>query len=150
MLYYFLEITESSYDLFKDKKISEWDKWLEHLNKYIVLPIDFSGFHAETYEEALNQIYHIMKNVYMQKMKYLFDTQQMDTFQKERLLDFTAHQPDEKELSYSLREILYCCSHVHFFMHEERMRPCILIDNLVMVEKEAEEYGYNDGCRKPQ
>ena len=48
MLYYYLDKDEDSYDLFKDSLLAKkWDKWQEHLNKRVVLVLDFNDFKAK-------------------------------------------------------------------------------------------------------
>lgn len=58
MLYYYLDMDEDSGGLFEGSELAKnWTEYKKHLNKYIVLSLDFSDFRAKTMDEAREYIY---------------------------------------------------------------------------------------------
>lgn len=65
MLYYYFDVDEKSYNLFKDSVISRtWNQWEKYLNKRVVIALDFNDFEAADMVSALRYIREKMLGLY--------------------------------------------------------------------------------------
>ena len=164
MLYYFFDVDEDSYALFKNAKLSYiWNDWQLYLNHRPVLFLDFSDFHSMNMPSALDYIRVKMLGLYEEKlhlvlndeedrdieifMEYLTSLEQYDPIGEESLCDHGAiddgepHQKSDgrERLEWSLKNLL---SQFHKDDYSEE-NPVLLFDNLFLLEKTAyaNDYG---------
>ena len=150
MLYYYFDIDENSYDLFKDSMISRtWNQWEDYLNKRVVLVMDYNDFAATDMVSALKYIRSKMLSLYKEKQHLVLhsDDREIEHYMS-CLMEIESYDPsdiDEKNhkgknyLADSLRNLLW-----FFYHHAEYSmeRPVLLIDNMCFLEKMARMYGY--------
>ena len=163
MLYYFFDVGEDSYALFKDAKVAHiWNDWQLYLNHRPVLFLDFSDFHSMNMPSALDYIREKMLGLYKEKlhlvmsgdedreieifMEYLTSLEQYDPMDEESLCghgatdDGKPRQKSEgmKRLEWSLKNLL---NQFHKNDYSEE-NPVLLFDNLFLLEKTAYDNDY--------
>ncbi len=163
MLYYYLDKDEDSYELFKDSLLAkQWDKWQEHLNKRVVIALDFNDFKAEDMISALAYMKNKMLNLYKEKL-HLFMTDEMhigyymrqlielekynpgadpdNTGDSESERDFRGQRKNE-DGKYYLENSLSTMLRFFSFAVRSREKAVLLIDNMYLLEKAAKKNGY--------
>lgn len=157
MLYYYLDIDEDSEELFSGSELSiNYADYQTHLNKYIVLPLDFSDFSATSMEGAKEQIYAKILELYQRKAHFLWDKDRynedyLDILEGnlaqyvERRILFSDEVYKVSILERSLLIIMDCMhSLCDSYDHIDNRKIVLLLNDLVNLEKYANEYGYSD------
>lgn len=148
MIYYYLEQSEDSRAIFENLHLAhKWGDWDRHLNRYVVLTLDFSDFHEESMKDALAYIRRKMQDLYQRKAAYLFEQNRLFAHSAELFLAFITDDPDLYQLEWSLKELMSICCFARDVSSGMEDRVVLLMDNVVMLEKKAKEYGYEREMR---
>ena len=169
MLYYYLDKDEDSYDLFRDSLLAKkWDKWQEHLNKRVVLVLDFNDFKAKDIVSALTYMKEKMLNLYKEKL-HLFMADEMEIRHYMRELyelekydpatdltitddskverDWRGHRITQDGRYYLENSLKNMLSFWNFAMRKDE-KAALLIDNMCLLEKVAQKNEYYHDMRE--
>lgn len=138
----FLDETANTKNLFRRLKIGQHGSFLQEVNAYRVLYLDFSDFRAENYEEAIIYVTNKMSQTFKHYWNILSDSN--DSYYNyhmlERALDVIEQKPSESVLCDSLRLLILQLR--GYETRKNGKKLAVLIDNMVTLETVAQEYGY--------
>ena len=83
MIKYFFDINMNSKELFKDLKISKYQKCLNEMNKYPVIYMSFKDIKANSYLEYQKSFNQVIINAY-KEYEFLLDSPKLHEFDKEK------------------------------------------------------------------
>ena len=96
MLYYYFDLDENSYELFKDQVVcTQWNEWKDYLNQRVVIILDFNDFVAEDMRSALIYIRDMMLKLYQEKLHLIISDQNNyhTRYYMKTLLDLEKYDP---------------------------------------------------------
>ena len=157
MLYYYFERSEKSESLFSGLNIAkEYEGWRNELNAYDVIALDFSDFNEKTMKAAKKYIYEKLRKVYFSKFEFIFEYAPDHALNQDHYIRMLSGFWTDEVLRSSLRNILHYCQQASrkkmaddgiVKPGEREDMPVLLIDNAVLLEKKAKEYGYSSEMR---
>ena len=134
-LAYYLDRRYDYADMFSTLKVSNSNHFREYLNQCIVIHLDFSDFACTNYADAIAYFRKKMSDAY----KIQFDLVKAD----ERFIGIIEETEPETYLSSSLYYLL-----TDLYFQQNKIPVALLIDNLVLVEKFAYEYRYDEKMKE--
>jgi len=144
----FLDKNANSKEVFKNLKIAQSEKFEKFVNNYNVLFLDFSDFNAKTYDEAIEYMRNKMSDIYKEYCDIFADhnAQYYSYDSLESALNIIEKTSDIKDLQESLHWLL---SKLHGYeTYDPDNYLAILVDNMILLETVARQYGYLSEMRE--
>lgn len=144
----FLDKNIDSRSVFQNLKIGGKDIFSKEINSYHVLFLDFSDFHAESFNEAVEYLKDKMSDIYKDNYK-LFEPKGdyfLEYLTFENALDIIEKKGSCEDLLHSFSRLLW--QFKNRWNRPGDAKRAILIDNLVSLEVVAAENGYYEEIKK--
>lgn len=139
----FLDENADTKEVFRNLAIGKDDEFMKQANTYRVLYLDFSDFDTQDFEHAKEYILSTMSDAYKHFFSHFEPTSghiyDFNVF--EHALDIIEGKPSKTTLQSSLRNLILQLR--GYESHHTDKRLAVLIDNMILLETVAEQYGYS-------